>query len=366
MTAAVSAVTRPRRRLGAIGLIVALAAGAALMFRMPHSGPPAPAGRVPAANAWPHAQRADLPGHLPDGPVFNPGYFLDARTAVGTAPSPDGTSVRLLYRTGSSLRELRRLPLDDSPEFGNFAAAGDELVWTESANAARFQVWAINLRAGTPARRLTADTGNAVFYGSQYDVVIAGGRVYWTAAAPDGEQATEIRSVALTGGDVQIRKELGVWGLSAWPWLNDGGDQASTSTMRNMVTNRDVEVDTTGTELSTCSPTWCRNLVINNGDLVRIDLMHPDGTARQRIAGSAASAAVADVAVLDRFEILSESGPNSDLTGTSGLLVYDIARKRTVDISAEVSGAFSRGGVLWWSTGDQDNIVWHTLDLRTV
>jgi hypothetical protein len=366
MTAAVSAVAGPRRRLGAIGLVVALAAAGALMFRMPHRDQPAPAGRVSAAVAWPRAQRADMPGNLPDGPVFNPGYFFDAHTVVGTAPSPDGASVRLLYRSGSALRELRRLPLDGSPEFGNFTAAGDELVWTESTNAARFQVWAVNLRDGTPARRLTADTGNAVFYASQYDVVIAGGRVYWTAAAPNGEQATEIRSVALAGGTVQIRKEPGVWGLSAWPWLTNGGDQASTSRMRNMVTNRDVEVNTTGAELSTCSPTWCRILVMNDGGLVRIDLMHPDGTARQRIAGSAASAAVGDVAVLDRFEILSESGPNSDLTGTAGLLVYDIASKRTIDIGADVSGAFSRGGVLWWSTGDPDNAVWHTLDLRTV
>jgi hypothetical protein len=37
-----------------------------------------------------------------------------------------------------------------------------------------------------------------------------------------------------------------------------------------------------------------------------------------------------------------------------------------VDVAAGVDGAFSRAGVLWWSTGDQDSIVWHTLDLRTV
>jgi hypothetical protein len=48
------------------------------------------------------------------------------------------------------------------------------------------------------------------------------------------------------------------------------------------------------------------------------------------------------------------------------LLVYDIGTRRTVDVSAAVSAAFSRGGVLWWSTGDQDSIVWHTVDLRTI
>ena len=364
MTAVASVLPRPSRRLSAISLVVALAAGGALTFRTPHREKPAPAGRVSAAIAWPHAQRADIAGSLPDGPLLSPGYFLDARSVVGTAPSPDGAWMRLIYLSGSSLRELRRLPLQRSPEFGNFAATGDVLVWTESTDNARPQIWALDLHDGTPARRLTANTGNTVFYGSQYDLVIADGRVYWTAA--QNTQVTEIRSVALTGGDVRIRREQGEWALSAWPWLNNGGDQAATTRLLNMATNRGVTVDTTGAELSTCSPSWCRVLVLNGGGLVRIDLMHPDGTARQRIAGSAASAAVVDVAELDRFEILSEAGPHSDLTGTAQLLVYDVATRRTVDISADVNGAFSRGGILWWCTGDQDAVAWHSIDLRTI
>ncbi len=28
-----------------------------------------------------------MPGNPPDGPIFRPGIFLDARTAAGTAPS---------------------------------------------------------------------------------------------------------------------------------------------------------------------------------------------------------------------------------------------------------------------------------------
>ena len=66
------------------------------------------------------------------------------------------------------------------------------------------------------------------------------------------------------------------------------------------------------------------------------------------------------------FEVLSEPRPDSDLTGTEALLIHDITTGRTVDVDAAVDGAFSRGGVLWWSTGDQDTIVWHTLDLRTI
>ncbi|MDT5042364.1 MAG: hypothetical protein QOE51_3349 [Actinoplanes sp.] len=353
-------------RFGTITLAVAMAAGGVLVFRAPHHDRPPPAGRVPAALAWPSAQRADMSGNLGDGPLFAPGYFLDVRTAVGTAPSPDGASVRLLVRTGSSVREIRRLPAARTPYFANFAAAGDDLVWTESTDAAPIQVWAVNLRDGSPARRLTTDTGNAVFYDSQYDLVIADGRVHWTAATLKGAETTEIRSVPLAGGAVEVRREPGSWALTSWPWLTNGLDQPSTSRLRNMATNRDVTVDNAGTELSTCSSTWCRVMVMNSNGLARIDLMHPDGTARRQIAGSAALAAITDVAVLDRFAVLDEAGPASDLTGTAQLLVYDIANKRTVDISADVTAAFSRGGVLWWSTGNQDAPIWHSLDLRTV
>ena len=139
-----------------------------------------------------------------------------------------------------------------------------------------------------------------------------------------------------------------------------------TTRLRNPVTKRDVEVETTGAELTTCGPIWCRVMVLTSESLARIDLMHPDGTARRRIAGGNARAALPDVAVLDRFEVLSEPQPDSDLTGTSGLLVYDLKDSRTVDLSAAVDGAFSRAGVLWWATGDQDSLVWHTVDLRTV
>jgi len=355
------------RGLGGAGLVVALVAGGALLAYNPGREKPAPAGRIALAGAWPKAQRAEIAGNLSDGPVYHPGIFLDARTSVGTAPSPEGAAVRLLVRNADgSVRELRRRPIDAAPEFGTMAVAGDDLVWSESANGVPVQLWAAKTTGG-PARRLTADTGNALFYGSQWDLVIAEGRVHWVAAAPKGDEVTEIRSVALTGGAVQVREEPGTWAFAAWPWLIDGGgDQTGTTRLRNLATNRETPVDTSGAELTTCGAAWCRVLVMNGDGLARIDVMRPDGSARQRIAGSAASAAITDVAVLDRFEILAEAGPDSDLTGTEGLLIYDIATRRTIDVSPAVDGAFSRGGVLWWATGDQDSLVWHTLDLRTV
>jgi hypothetical protein len=93
-------------------------------------------------------------------------------------------------------------------------------------------------------------------------------------------------------------------------------------------------------------------------------LAQPDGSARRQIAGAGARAAVTDVAVLDRFEILSEPTASSDLTGTAGLLVYDIATGRTVTVSPAASGVYTHDGVLWWPTGQVD-LAWHTLDLRT-
>jgi hypothetical protein len=351
-------------RLGAVSLAVALVAGGALVIRGPEPDRAAATGPVAAAVAWPRAARADLLGFLPDGPLFTPGYFLDARTAIGTAPSPDGAALRLVRVSGSTVRELRRLPLADNPDFGNFAGADGVVVWTESTNGSPVRLWALDTRGRTPARRVTADTGNAVFYGSGYDLVIAGGRVYWTAAGRD-PTVTEIRSVALTGGAVRIRRESGVWALSAWPWLTSG-EQSLTVRLVNLDTGRTIAVRGSGPELSTCGPTWCRVTVLNAGGQVRVDLMRTGGGDRRRIAGSTTSAAVTDVAVLDRFEILSEAGPDSAVTGTARLLVYDIATQRTVDVSAEVTGAFSRGGVLWWGTGEPDDLTWHTIDLRTV
>ena len=125
--------TRGRTWAGAAALVVALVAGAALLLLGPDHDTPAPATRAALATAWPQAQRGQMPGNLPDGPIFQPGIFLDARTAVGTAPSPDGGSVRLGVRTADGgLREWRRVPLGGNPVFENFTAEGGRVVLTET------------------------------------------------------------------------------------------------------------------------------------------------------------------------------------------------------------------------------------------
>ncbi|MGK5681695.1 hypothetical protein [Actinoplanes sp. URMC 104] len=349
-------------------LVVALAAGGVLIGAAPGGREkPAPPARTDARTAWPDARRADLPAGLPDGPLFTPSMFLDATTAVGTAPTPSGAQSRLLLRSGDRLRELRRVSLEDNPQFEAFTVAGDQIFWAESTAASTsVRLWTAN-RSGGAARPLTADTGNAVFYGNQYDLVVAEGKVHWTAAPGDATKETEIRSVPVGGGQVTVRVEPGQWAMSAWPWLVDDGSTSGEPRLRNLATARDTPIVSSGVEQLTCQPVWCRAMVMGDQALAGIELVRPDGSDRRRIAGGAAQAAITDVAVLDRFEILAEPGPDTDVTGAAALVVHDIATGRTVDVARDADGAFSRGGMLWWSTAtDDEQITWHTLDLRTV
>jgi hypothetical protein len=344
-------------RVNRLALVTALlAAGALLAGGLPDAPPAVPA--VPTVDqVWPNAEKSDL-GQLRLEPLL----FLDATTAVGTVT--EGGFVRLLTETADGVeRELRRLPEDGEPRFDNVTAAGGELLWTESVGDRAVEIWAA--RGDGAPRRLTADTGNVLFYGTQHDLVVAGGRVHW--AAGDGDENTEIRSVALSGGDVRVRTEKGQWALTAWPWLTDDvGGQAGTIRMRDMESGREVKVVSSGAEWRMCSPAWCRVMVMSGEGLARIDLMRPDGSDRRRVAGAGAQSAVTDVAVLDRFEILSELRPDSDVTGTAGLVVHDLATGRSVTLARAADLAATRDGMLWWSTGNQESAVWHTLDLRTV
>ncbi|MBG0567207.1 hypothetical protein [Actinoplanes aureus] len=338
------------------GLVIALlAAGALLAGGLPQQSP-APV--VPTLESvWPSARRADLRDL-----TVEPLLFRDATTAVGTVTG-DGFVRLLVESAGGGTRELRRLPDAGEPRFDNLTAAGAELLWTESSGDRPVEIWAA--KDGDPPRRLTADTGNVLFYGNQHDLVVADGRVHW--AAGDDEKTTEIRSVALTGGAVRVREVTGQWALTAWPWLTDDvGGQSGTIRMRNLVSGREVRVVASGAEWNMCSPAWCRVMVMSGDGLARIDLMRPDGSERRRIAGPGAQSAVTDVAVLDRFEILSQPRPDSDVTGTAGLLVHDLVAGRSVTLAAAADLAATRDGMLWWSTGDPDAAVWHTLDLRTI
>ena len=64
--------------------------------------------------------------------------------------------------------------------------------------------------------------------------------------------------------------------------------------------------------------------------------------------------------------MLARIGPNSELTGNSELIAVELATRRTVAVSPDAGAVSYRGGMLWWSTGNLDAIVWHALDLRTI
>lgn len=357
--------SRQPGRLLALG--AALAASIVLLAVPSGASKPPPAPPTPAALVWPHAQHDTINARLPDGTTFQPAIFLDAHTSVGSAPSVDKRSLRLVLRSvDASIRQLRTVPLAEGPSFTNFTTAGDVLAWAESTNGGQLRLWTVNLRDGRPARQLTADTGNPVFDTSQYDLVIAGGRLYWAASSPDRFDITEIRSVALTGGTVEVQRESGAWKLSRWPWLVPGSaDLAATSVLRNLTTHQTVAAPATKRSTVDCSPAWCQAVALST-DGYRISVMRPDGTARRQLTNGSAIPAVVDVVPLDRFALLVQVGPLSDQTGTRELLAVDLASGRTVEISPDARSIADNNGVLWWATGTTEAPVWHAIDLRTV
>jgi hypothetical protein len=346
-----------------IGLGVALAAGAALLFGSPaQSGEPQP---VALATAWPGAERGSAPSKLPDGSEFSPGLFLDARTSVGTAQSADSKTLRLIVRDADGkLQELRKVPAEDRSPFAALTSNGSTLLWVESIQG-RQQLWSADRRDPKTARMLTADVGAMQFYDSEHDLIVADGRVHWVSS--DAQDETEFRSVALGGGAVSVEKRKGTWGLSAWPWAVDGQTSArGATTLRNQATGVTVAVPSADRTVTACSASWCQMVSLNDDGYSRIDLSHPDGSARRKVLEGNIATAITDVAVLDRFEVLAKITTQSELSGNQQLLVYDLSNRHLVLISPDAGNISYRAGVLWWSTGDQSSFVRNSLDLRTV
>lgn len=355
------------------GLAVALAGALALIALPPATEQPAGTPDLATIEqTWPDAERVDLPVGLADGAAYTPVFFPDLRESIGTSPSPDVAHLRLVRRTDDgTVRELRRLPIARTPQYGGFTRSGDDLAWAESTvdgqGRARTELWTVDLGSARPARRLSTDTGDLVLFNSQYDMVLDRGRLSWASVAPGEEMATEIRSVALGGGPVEVRTEPGAWAMSAAPWLvSAGSGESAPVQLRDLGTGDVVEVGATGTELVTCSPAWCRVLAMSGIGPSRIELMRPDGTDRRQIADGTASASVIDVGILDRFELLSLAGAQDIAAGTQQLLLHDLRDRRTVRVADGVGMVLCRDGFLWWSSGATEPTGWHALDLRTL
>jgi hypothetical protein len=322
---------------------------------------------VPAAMelAWPNAKHAVLAATLSDGTPYQPGLFLTAGISIGTAPSKDHRWVRLLERrSDSEVALIREVSQRGYPSFSALTAAGDTLVWIESGTQTKPSVWTSSLRRPAP-RMLTADAGDVRSDQSAYDLVIAAGRVYWTAT--DATGATQVRSVALSGGTVTKQTEPGDWKLSAWPYLVNGVVSApGTTVIRDLVTGQDRPVRGAARAITRCSPTWCEMTVVDKHGETAVELMRPDGSHREQIGGSDTAGAIRDPVVLDRFEIMAQFDTNSLLTNHIELIAYEVATHRQVMISPDAFNVAYRAGVLSWSTGTDDNFIRHAVDLRTV
>jgi hypothetical protein len=349
---------------GRVSLVTALAASAALLAA-PFGGKTPPVPLQTVAQVWPGAKHATLDATLADGTGYQPLLYLSATESVGSARTEDGKALRLLrLAADGKTREIRRVPTEKDPSFPAVALDGTLLIWAESTTRGHQEIWAADLRGGA-ARRLTADTGDARFYQSQYDLVVAAGRVHWVAAGPDG--TTQVRSVAVGGGPTDVRVEQGTWSFAGWPWLSNGVVRsAGTTTMRDVTTGRDLSIPATDRGVTACSPTWCQVVSITKAGDARIELIHPDNSARHVVATGNAETVIADVAVLDRFEIFAELTPTSELTGNVQLLMYEIKTRRTAEVSPDCFSVSYRAGVLSWSTGTQQSFLRHALDLRTL
>ncbi len=356
-----------------LALLLALAtSGVLLSLPTPQvdTGPPT------LATVWKNARPSSAPLQLADGTGYSPLIYFDAQTALGTAPTRDGTAVRLLLRVGNNPpTELRRLATSLNPQWSAFTASGDDVVWAEwtapTQGRAETRLWRGSWRhPGVVPVSLTADTGEILFFNSSYDLVVNGGRVYWASAAPSAQPQTEIRWVPLSGGPntaATVRVIAGGYSLSAWPWLISASSGPSAAIeLLNLDSGQRIRVPASSTELVTCSPAWCRTLVLSaSTGPVRLDMMRPDGSDRRRVAGSMASAAVQDVGLLDRFEVVSQASSTGSLASQQ-LFIYDTVHAKLVRVANGVGIVQARGAMLWWSTGDNDTLEWHALDLRTL
>jgi hypothetical protein len=134
----------------------------------------------------------------------------------------------------------------------------------------------------------------------------------------------------------------------------------------NLKTGEKITVPGSANELVTCGPAWCRVLLLGpGGQPARTDLMRPTGADRVRMAAGGVTAAVLDVALLDRFEVLSKT-IGSDGPATLTVILYDAPANRSVVLASGVATVQARGPVVWWSTGEAEAVQWFALDLRTL
>jgi hypothetical protein len=352
---------RPALRLRLAAAVGTVAAGVLLVL-------PTPGSRAPSAPpAWP---TVDLPATLPDGTTFTPAAVLDPHSVVVQIADadPDTASLALLDPADpASPRRLDQIPIAGGGSFDAVAVDGGFVYWMSSVADDQGGSRSTLRRADAAghAAVLTTDTGHATFTGSTHDLQVADGRVWWTATRGTTVPTTDLRSVALSGGTVDVRPLDGTFHLTGWPWAADDGIGGQPVIQLNLATGeRRTFKEPAGQDVY-CAAVWCRTVVSTSQSAV-VTLRRTDGTGDTgRINADGEVPLFVDVAALDRFEFLSAPISTQAASASERISVYDLAAGRRLSIAVATAEGLA-GTWMWWATGDNETMTWHLLDLSAV
>lgn len=327
--------TEWRRLLGVSAAVITVAV--LLSLPAPDRVGPAPGGGFgppTLAGVWPDAVVTTF-----DGSSYRPALILDADTSLGY----EAAAFVLRSSTGTVV-------LSDTP-VPAMTATADRVYWMRDLGGSRYTIMVAD-RGGRDVRELTADVGTPQFTGSQHDVQVAAGRLWWVSTG--GKQ---LRSVGLSGGAVTVRELDGEYALSAWPWVTSVAPGAGVPVrLVNLDTGEARGFTPPVGALVSCGPTWCRTLT--GESTVALDLYRTDGQDVRRLIDGNTRQRVADVALLERFEVVTLGAGDSSVE----VSLYDIVKGSLVLVEPAASDVHARDGFLWWSTG----ATWHALDLKSL
>jgi hypothetical protein len=354
--------TRTVWRAAVLGLALATIVVLLVQARPDRSGPAHTAGPLTSAVSVALATPVVSAGVLTDGAPYQPRLYLDPDTSVGVAASPDGTVSRLVLRSGRGERELRRLPAAQQPQYVAVVVAGDTVLWVEATTQAT-ELWRASVSSSAAPVMLTSKVGSFVGYGGQFDLVPHDGAVSWAARASENPPVTDIYTIGLDGRGLTRRSLGGDFVLSAWPRVVTpralGVSVHVVSLDQSAPAMAPVAVS--GTQEATCSPTWCRVDTVAAATVVQIELEHPDGSARTRLAGSEATPTIADATLQDRYVPLTV-----DATVGASLEIFDAVAGHATIVATGVDNVAGSGAFVWWSTGTGDTLRWCVVDVRTL
>jgi hypothetical protein len=355
---------RGNRRVYA-SLAVALGVvGVALALPSPQPAkPPVAPKALRLADVWPGAKPVTIPGTLPTGASYQPSVVIDPTTSIGVANGADAATTSLVIRAGEAVHTLREMNNERGEALAAVTVADGRIYWAETAETGtgtgQTTVWRADLDGGA-ARRLVSDPGLIYSRDSAYDLQVVDGSVHWVAS--DGERG-DVRSVPVDGGPVRVRALARPFGLTTWPWATSStsGDPGDAELL-NLVSGERRRAPGGPEEFLSCSPQWCRvTTLIDDGQNIAYGIRRADGSDERELADTPMNV---DVALTNRFELLA-SEPSDSVRPYQRLSLYDLTTGRSVVVADALTGPVGdHGDYLWWSTGDNETLQWHVLDLR--